>query len=94
VLQKPRRVFFIGSHIRQVFRGEEYDRITIGNEMRVWNDFGLVTTKCLGHNKADNYNEHVENFMLSYQQLGCNISLKMHFLLSHLDCLFRKNVGY
>jgi len=94
VLQKPRRVFFTGPLIRQLFRDVEFDRIPIGNEKRAWNDFGLATTKCLGNNKTGNYKELVENLLLSYQQLGCNMSLKMQFLLSHLDCLFRKTVGY
>jgi hypothetical protein len=52
VLQKPRRVFFTGPLIRQLFRDVEFDRIPIGNEKRAWNDFGLVATKCLGNNKT------------------------------------------
>jgi len=38
--------------------------------------------------------ELVENLLFSYQQLGFNVSVKMNFLLSHLDCLFRRTVGY
>jgi hypothetical protein len=73
VLQKPRRVFFIGPHIGQLLRDEEFNRIPIGNGRKTWNDFGLVATKCLGSNKADNYKELVENLPLSYQKLGCNM---------------------
>jgi hypothetical protein len=28
----------------------------------------------------------------NYQTLGCNMSIKMHFLYSHLD-IFRENLG-
>jgi len=32
-----------------------------------------------------NYEERVNNHSQSYQKLGCNMSLKIHFLQSHLD---------
>jgi hypothetical protein len=34
---------------------------------------------------AQNYEEFVNNRLQSYQNLGCNMSLKIHFLHSHLD---------
>jgi len=34
---------------------------------------------------AQNYEEVVNNLWQSYQPLGCNMSLKIHFVLSHLD---------
>jgi hypothetical protein len=36
--------------------------------------------------------ELVQDLMDSYEQLGCNMSLKMHFLNSHLD-FFPLNCG-
>jgi hypothetical protein len=48
---------------------------TYRNEKRAWNYFGLLATKFLANNKADNYNERVENLLLSYQKLGCIMSL-------------------
>jgi hypothetical protein len=34
----------------------------------------------------------VEDLLVAYQKLGCNMSLKIHFLHSHLD-FFPKNCG-
>ena len=34
----------------------------------------------------------VSNFIESYEKLGCRMSLKLHFLHSHLD-FFRDNLG-
>jgi hypothetical protein len=76
---------FIGPQIRKLFRDEQFDHILSGNEKRAWNDFRLVATNFLGNNKAGNYKELVENLLLSYEELGCNKSLKINFLHSHLD---------
>jgi hypothetical protein len=46
----------------------------------------------LGKLKAANFRELVQDLMDSYEQLGCNIALKMHFLFSHLD-FFPINCG-
>ncbi|KAJ8703931.1 hypothetical protein PYW07_011074 [Mythimna separata] len=46
----------------------------------------------LGNHKSDSYRELVSELLLSYQALGCNMSLKIHFLDSHLD-FFPDNLG-
>jgi hypothetical protein len=66
---------FHGTQIRKLFREKQFDRIFSCNEKRAWNDFRLLATNFDGNNKADNYNELVENLLLSYQKLGCGMSL-------------------
>jgi len=44
-----------------------------------------VVTGFLGNRRADNYKDLVEELLSSYQKLGCNMSVKIHFLSSHLD---------
>jgi hypothetical protein len=44
-----------------------------------------VVTGFLGNRRADNYKDFVEELPSSYQQLGCNMSVKIHFLSSHLN---------
>jgi len=46
----------------------------------------------LGNRRAQNYEELVNNVLQSYQKLGCNMSLKIHFLRSQLD-FFPENYG-
>jgi hypothetical protein len=72
--------------------GPAFNLLLSGNEKRVWNDCRLVATNFLGNNKADNYNELVENLLLSYQKLVCNMSIRIHFQNSHQD-IFPEN-GY
>ena len=51
-----------------------------------------VVTGFLGNRRADNYKDLVEELLSSYQKLGCNMSVKIHFLSSHLDFLL-ENCG-
>ncbi|UYV81585.1 hypothetical protein LAZ67_20001601 [Cordylochernes scorpioides] len=48
----------------------------------------------MGHTfvKVENYRDIVNNLLLSYKALVCNMSLKFHFLHSHLD-FFPYNLG-
>jgi len=50
-----------------------------------------VVTGFLGNRRADNYKNLVGK-LLSYQKLGCDMSVKIHFLSSHLD-FFPENCG-
>jgi len=46
----------------------------------------------LGNRRAQNYEDLVNNLLQSYQTLGSYMSLKIHFLHSHLD-FFPENCG-
>jgi len=46
----------------------------------------------LGNHKAANYQNVVQDLLTSYKAMGCNMSLKIHFLESHLDFL-PENLG-
>ena len=54
--------------------------------------FKSVVKSFLGNRKAPNYREIVSELLQSYQDMGCNMSLKTHFLDSHLD-FFPDNLG-
>jgi hypothetical protein len=46
----------------------------------------------LGNKKAENYEDMISELIENYRALGCNTSLKMHCLDSHLD-FFPQNLG-
>jgi len=56
-----------------------------------WDAFRLVSTNFLGNITAENYKKLIEDMSL-YHKLGCNMSLKIHMLHSHLD-FFPDNCG-
>lgn len=89
---KVKEGIFVGPQIRNILKDEQFDNTLTDIEKNAWNDFRLVVTNFLGNQKADNYVTLVKNMLLSYQKMGCNMSLKMHFLHSHLD-FFPENCG-
>jgi len=57
------------------------------NEKAGWNAFRSVCTNFLGNHKTENYTEIVSEMLKCFQVMKCNMSLKLHFLDSHLDFL-------
>jgi len=57
-----------------------------------WKSSKNGTTNCLGNQKCEKYSDMVAALVKSYKAMGCNISLKAHFLDTHLD-LFPENLG-
>jgi len=50
-------------------------------EKAAWQSFENVSNSFLGNFKAANFRELVQDLMDSYEQLGCNMSLKMQFFI-------------
>jgi len=80
----------IGPQIRDIFKDEFFDNVLQGNEKSPWDSFKFVVKGFLGNRRAQNYEELVNSLLQSYQKLGCNMSLKIHFLHSHLDFFSRE----
>ena len=56
-------------------------------EKDAWQAFRLVVNGLLGNNRSEDYKGLVENFVTIYQAVGCRMSIKLHFVHSHLDFL-------
>ena len=61
-------------------------------EKATWISFCEVVSKFVG-NKDPNYRKIVGDMLEAYNELGCYMSMKMHFLFSHLD-YFPENLGF
>ena len=61
-------------------------------ERSAWQAFRMIVEGFLGNHRRDDYAMVVLNSIESYEKLGCRMSLKLHFLHSHLD-FFRDNLG-
>jgi len=82
---KLKEGIFIGPQIRDIIKDEHFDKLFQGDEKADWDSFKSVVKVFLGNRKAQNYEELVNNLFQNYQKLGCNMSLKIHFLHSILD---------
>ena len=85
---KIRKGMFIGPQTKKLFNDPQFDEVLTGLEKKAWNCFKMVATNFLGSTKAENYVQLVEKMLSSYEKLKCNISLKVHFMHSHLDFFF------
>ena len=54
--------------------------------------FVEVTKTFLDNTRDENYRDIVKNLTKDFQAAGCNMSLKIHFLDSHID-FFPSNLG-
>ena len=52
----------------------------------------LLVKNFLGNNRAVNYKELIEKMLKCYHEIGANMSIRIHFLDSHLD-IFPDNCG-
>jgi len=89
---KLKENILIGPQIRDLIKDEYFDKPLQGDEKAAWDSFKFIVKVFLGNRRAQNYEELVKNLLQSYQKLGCNMSLNIHFLHSHLD-IFSENCG-
>lgn len=89
---KIKEGIFVGPQIRQLFRDPKFEELLHGKEKQVWDAFNQVAANFLGNDKAENYKCLVEDMLALFHEFGCNMSLKIHFLDSHLD-FFPDNCG-
>jgi len=61
-------------------------------DRRAWDAFENVCSNFLGNKNSENYVEIMQELLSSYRALGCNMSLKLHFLQCHL-AIFLGNMG-
>ena len=52
---------------------------------RAWNEFVVIVKGFFGNKNAANYKDLVETLANSFHALGCSMSIKVHFLKSHLS---------
>ena len=89
---KIKEGIFVGPQIRELMNDKVFERSLNETEAAAWNSFKDVVKKFLGNYRAIDFEVIVTELLHNYRQLGCNMSLKIHFLHSHLD-FFPKNLG-
>jgi hypothetical protein len=75
----------LGPQIRSLYKGNDFQNSINVVERN-------VIEKLLGNHKDEDYENIVRIMFKNFHILGCNMSLKVNFLFSHLN-LFPKNLG-
>lgn len=83
---------FIGPQIRDLLLDPVFTSKLDPLQLTAWEAFKNVVNNFLGNHRAENYVELVQDMMEAYKKMGCRMSLKMHFLHSHLS-FFPSNLG-
>jgi len=75
--------------------GNKYGSVSIGHAVKLNEERGAVKmvlqmlficcTQFFLKTKLSNYEDLVNELLASYHILGCNMSIKQHYLISHLD---------
>ena len=71
---------FDGPQIRTLVRDKEFVNKMNDKERAAWLSFVEVTRSFLGNKNPDNYHVLVTTMLLAYRDLGCKMSIKLHFL--------------
>ncbi|UYV71937.1 K02A2.6-like [Cordylochernes scorpioides] len=82
---KIKEGIFVGPQIRELQQDGKFQNSLNEVEAAACNSFRKVCKFFLGSVKVENYRDIVNDLLLSYKALGFNMSLKIHFLRSHLD---------
>ena len=83
--EKVKEGVFIGPQIRMLINDELFITKMNDTEKNAWQSFKDVVSNFLGNKKSPNYQTIVEQMLTNFQTLGCRMSVKVHYLHSHLD---------
>ena len=89
---KLKEGIFVGPQIRQVLKDTDFEELLNLKELRAWEAFKSVCSGFLGNTREPDYQACIEKLLKSYEDMGCRMSLKVHFLHSHLN-FFPPNLG-
>lgn len=89
---KLKEGIFVGPQIRELMKDENFENAMEPIESDAWISFKNVVKNFLGNKKSVDYKNIVGAMLTNFQKLGCNMSIKLHFLHSHLD-YFPENLG-
>ena len=78
--------------MNQLKQDKQFDEDLNETERNACLSFKRICKDFLGNHKAANCQDVVQDLLTSYKAMGCNMSLKIHFLESHLD-FFPENLG-
>ena len=69
---------FVGPQIRKPLNNNP-------QELPAWKSFVYAVKGFLGNHKTENYCQLIDTLLRNYKTMDCCMSLKIHFLHSHLD---------
>ena len=75
-----------------MLKDTDFEELLNLKELRAWEAFKSVCSGFLGNTRVPDYQVCIEKLLKSYKDMVCRMSLKIHFLHSHLN-FFLPNLG-
>ena len=91
-MEKIKAGIFDGPQIRELIKDTSFDDAVNPTELSVWLSLQSVIANFLGKHRGSQYRKMVDDLMENFRQIDTCISVKTHFLRSHLD-YFLENWG-
>ena len=91
-MEKLKAGIFDSPQIRELIKGPMFDEALNETKLSIWLSLKSEVTNILGNHWSVEYEKEIEELLKSFRQLEVQISVKLHFLRSHLD-YFPKNCG-
>ena len=79
---KLKEGIFARPQIREVLKDTDFEELLNLKELRAWEAFKSVCSGFLGDRHVPDYQACIEKLIKSYEDIGCRMSLKIHFLHS------------
>ena len=79
---KLKEGIFVRPQIREVLKDTDFEELLKLKEPRAWEAFKSVCSGFLGNTRVPDYQACIEKLLKSYEDIGCRMSLKIHFLHS------------
>lgn len=89
---KIKEGIFVGPDIRKLMADRNFAKCLTPNEAAAWVSFQDVVHNFLGNHKSPDFKQKIDSLLQNYCKIGARMSLKIHFLHSHLD-FFPENLG-
>ena len=82
---KLKEGIFVRPLIQEVLKDTDFEELLNLKELRAWKAFKSVCGGFLGNTCIPDYQACIEKLLKSYEDMGCQMSCKIHFLHSHLN---------
>ena len=89
IAAKLKEGIFVRPQIQEVLKDTDFKELLNLKELRAWEAFKSVCSGFLGNTQVPDYQACIEKLL---KDMGCRMSLKIHFLHSHLN-FFLPNLG-
>jgi hypothetical protein len=81
---KLKQSIFMGPQIWEILEGEAFVETLTDIGWTTWESFKCVCSNFLHGKKSPDFSGGVQKLMKAHTEMGCHMSLKVHFLHSHL----------